>query len=173
MVVVYLLLVYYFSSRTPPDFPPPPPPANESEYDEHGRKKWVPSETFLLVQEEVGLIQKEEVPGPAHSRTFKMLQQQLDRLGVTLICGEKKTGVVFTVVSMLDIYFASLNDICLNLGEAYKALILHHVRKDIVCFKESSKGICFDCLQDICCKDRKKFIFLGSKEIICFTEIVG
>ncbi|BFZ02943.1 hypothetical protein BsWGS_05984 [Bradybaena similaris] len=68
-------------SRTPPDFPPPPPPANESEYDEHGRKKWVPSETFLLVQEEVGLIQKEEVPGPAHSRTFKMLQQQLDSGG--------------------------------------------------------------------------------------------
>ncbi|CAG5115966.1 unnamed protein product, partial [Candidula unifasciata] len=65
-------------SRTPPDIPPPPPPAGESEYDEHGRKRWVPSETFLLVQEEVGLIQKDEVPGPAHSRTFKMLQQQLD-----------------------------------------------------------------------------------------------
>ncbi|XP_005110066.2 PDZ and LIM domain protein 7 [Aplysia californica] len=69
-------------NTTQEDFPPPPPPvARESEVDEKGRKKYVPSETFRLVQEEVGLLQKEEEPGPAHSRTFKMLQAQLNSGG--------------------------------------------------------------------------------------------
>uniref|UniRef100_A0A0B7ADR3 PDZ and LIM domain protein Zasp n=1 Tax=Arion vulgaris TaxID=1028688 RepID=A0A0B7ADR3_9EUPU len=70
-------------SRIPPDFPPPPPPppTNHSEYDEHGRKRYIPSETFRMVQEDVGLLSNEDEPGPTHSRTFKILQQQLDSGG--------------------------------------------------------------------------------------------
>ncbi|XP_059143944.1 PDZ and LIM domain protein Zasp-like isoform X2 [Physella acuta] len=60
------------------ELPPPPPPLNPSEYDEQGRKKYIPSETFFLVQEEVGLIKKEDEPKVAHSRTFKKLEQQLN-----------------------------------------------------------------------------------------------
>ena len=41
----------------------------------------MPSQTFMAVQEEVGLKAKEDEPGPAHSRTFRMLQQQLKRSG--------------------------------------------------------------------------------------------
>lgn len=61
--------------------PSPPPPLDPSEYDDQGRKRYVPSQTFMAVQEEVGLKAKEEEPGPAHSRTFKMLQQQLNSGG--------------------------------------------------------------------------------------------
>ncbi|CAL1528979.1 unnamed protein product [Lymnaea stagnalis] len=64
------------------DLPPPPPPVNQSDYDEMGRKKYVPSETFRLVQEEVGLLPKEDEPKVAHSRTFKKLEQQLNSGGV-------------------------------------------------------------------------------------------
>lgn len=53
----------------------------------------MPSETYRLVQEEVGLIQKEEDHGPAHSRTFKLLQQQLDRLGISFGVSDEKIGL--------------------------------------------------------------------------------
>ncbi|CAG5115353.1 unnamed protein product [Candidula unifasciata] len=54
------------------------PPACENTYDEHGRKNYVPSETFRLVQDEVGNSQKVEDVMPVHSRSFKMIQQQLN-----------------------------------------------------------------------------------------------
>ncbi|KAK3769453.1 hypothetical protein RRG08_055104, partial [Elysia crispata] len=57
--------------------PHPPPPVDPSEFDEQGWKRYMPSQTFKAVQEEVGLKAKDEEPGPAHSRTFKMLQLQL------------------------------------------------------------------------------------------------
>ena len=61
--------------------PHPPPPVDPSEFDEQGWKRYMPSQTFKAVQEEVGLKAKDEEPGPAHSRTFKMLQLQLKRSG--------------------------------------------------------------------------------------------
>uniref|UniRef100_A0A2C9JGX1 PDZ and LIM domain protein Zasp n=1 Tax=Biomphalaria glabrata TaxID=6526 RepID=A0A2C9JGX1_BIOGL len=65
------------------DLPPPPPPLNESEYDELGRKRYIPSETYRLVLEETGLLPKDDEPKVAHSRTFKKLEQQLNSAGNT------------------------------------------------------------------------------------------
>ena len=51
----------------------------DSEVDEHGRKVYRPSETFKLVHEsESGEQKNEENYKPPHSRTFKVLQQQLN-----------------------------------------------------------------------------------------------
>jgi len=57
--------------------PPTTPKSPSAEYDDQGRKRYVPSETFKLVQEEVGLLETEKDTVPAHSRTFRMLQNQM------------------------------------------------------------------------------------------------